>query len=160
MNYRILGVDPGFARTGWGLIDTDGIRHRHVDHGMIVTDSSHTPERRLLELYGEMTSLLEASKPVAMGVEKLFFKRNISSALPVAQAMGVVLLAAAQNNLVVKEYTPNTVKQSIVGTGQADKAQVQNMIKMILSLKETPKSDHSADALAVAITLIHHEMPW
>ena len=160
MTYRVLGLDPGLAQTGWGLVDSDGIRHRHIDHGMIETDSAHPPEKRLLALHRELISLLAAFKPTAMGVETLFFTKNITSAMPVAQARGVALLAAAQSNLEVFEFSPPTIKQSVVGSGSADKQQVQAMVQLLLGLEQMPGNDHSADALAAAITLIHHGSLW
>lgn len=157
---RVLGIDPGLACTGWGLIDSDGIRHKHLDHGVIETDSGSPPEQRLLILHRELTALLRAFKPVAMGIERLFFIKNISSAMPVSQARGIALLVAAQNNVKVEEFSPTSIKESVVGVGRADKKQVQDMVRLLLGLDELPKSDHAADALAAAITLIHHGNLW
>lgn len=160
MNHFVLGIDPGLAQTGWGIIDSSGTRHKHIDHGTIKTGSGEPPERRLLSLYRELISLIKAYKPAGMGIETLFFKKNISSAMPVAQARGVVLLAAAQSGLIVGEYSPFTIKQSVVGAGGADKAQVQEMVRLLLGLPDIPKPDHAADALAAAITFIHHGSLW
>ncbi len=160
MTHRVLGIDPGLASTGWGIIDSSGTRHQHMDHGTISTSSKELPERRLLILYREITSLIDSFKPVGMGIETLFFKKNISSAMPVAQARGVVLLAAAQKGLQVGEFSPVTIKQSVVGAGAASKGQVQQMVRLLLGLPEIPKPDHAADALAAAITFIHHGSLW
>jgi len=160
VNHRVLGIDPGLASTGWGIIDSSGTRHKHIDHGTITTSSKDLPERRLLELYREVSSLIEAFNPSGMGIETLFFTKNISSALPVSQARGVVLLAAAQQGLMVGEYSPVTIKQSVVGAGGAAKKQVQEMVRILLGLQEIPEPDHAADALAAAITFIHHGSLW
>jgi len=160
VTHRVLGIDPGLASTGWGIIDSSGTRHRYIDHGTISTSSRELPERRLLSLYREITSLIDAFKPSGMGIETLFFTKNISSALPVAQARGVVLLAAGEKGLAVGEYSPVTIKQSVVGAGGAAKAQVQEMVRILLGLQDIPEPDHAADALAAAITFIHHGSLW
>ncbi len=160
MMRRILGIDPGFASTGWGLIDSDGVRNKHIDHGSIETASGDAAEKRLMALYEEVAGIIESFKPTGLGIETLFFTKNISSAMPVAQARGVVLLAAAQAGLDVGEFSPVTIKQSVVGAGGADKAQVQEMVRLLLGLGEIPKPDHAADALAAAITFVHHGKPW
>lgn len=160
MIHRVLGIDPGLARTGWGIVDSNGTRHKHIDHGAISTGSKEPPERRLLSLYREIISIIEAYQPSGMGIETLFFTKNISSAMPVAQARGVVLLAAAQKGMTVGEYSPVTIKQSVVGTGGAAKGQIQEMVRLLLGLSEIPEPDHAADALAAAITFIHHGSLW
>jgi len=160
MTHRILGIDPGLASTGWGIVDSSGTRHSHVDHGMIVTASKDSPACRLRTLYHELVALMLTFRPEGMGIETLFLTRNTSSAMPVAQARGVILLAAAEHNLIVKEFSPLTIKHSVVGTGGGEKHQVQEMVRLLLGLKEIPKPDHSADALAVAITFLHHGSLW
>ncbi len=117
-------------------------------------------ELRLLFLDRELSALISTYKPVGLGIETLFFKKNISSALPVAQARGVSLLCAAKAGLSVSEYSPVTIKQSVVGSGGAGKAQIQDMVRLLLGLKDIPKPDHAADALAAAITFIHHGSLW
>ncbi len=156
MTHRVLGIDPGLASTGWGIVDSHNSRLIYVDHGTVTTPAGMSPHLRLLQLEREINSILEAYTPEAMGIETLYFAKNISSALPVAQARGVILLAAARKGLAVGEYSPTVIKQSVVGAGQADKAQIQNMICLILGLQETPKPDHAADALAAAVTFIHY----
>ena len=158
--HRVLGIDPGLARTGWGIIDSDGTRHTHVDHGTITTDAGKAAEQRLVDLDREMSALIEAFRPAGLGIETLFFTKNISSALPVAQARGIMLLAAGKAGLAVGEFSPVTIKQSVVGSGSAGKAQVQDMVRLLLGLKEIPRPDHAADALAAAITFIHHGSLW
>ncbi len=160
MTRRVLGIDPGLASTGWGIIDSDGTRHTHIDHGTISTKSGIAPEKRLVELDRELTALIENFQPEGMGIETLFFTKNISSAMPVAQARGVILLAAGKKGLSVGEFSPVTIKQSVVGAGGAAKAQVQEMVRLLLGLQEIPKPDHAADALAAAITFVHHGNLW
>lgn len=160
MTRRVLGIDPGLAQTGWGVIDSDGARHRHIGHGTVKTSSSEEPGQRLLELYNELTSIITSYKPVGMGIETLYFVKNITSAMPVAQARGVVILTAAQAGITIGEFSPVTIKQSVVGAGGADKAQVQEMVRLLLGLSEIPKPDHAADALAAAVTFVHHCEQW
>jgi len=160
MTQRVLGIDPGLARTGWGVIDSEGTRLVHLDHGSISTPGGEAPEARLLSIYREISALILRFRPAGMGVETLFFTRNVSSAIPVAQARGVILLAAAEQGVAVGEYSPMTIKQSVVGAGGADKAQIQEMIRILLGLDAVPKPDHAADALAAAVTFVHHGSLW
>jgi len=153
---RVLGVDPGFAHIGWGIVDFTGTRHRHVEHGSISSDRSDLPARRLLVLYNKLNAIIDGFNPVALGIETLYFLKNVSSAMSVAQARGVILLAAAERDMMVGEYSPLVIKQSVVGSGRARKTQVQEMVKILLGLSHIPKPDHAADALAAAITFIHH----
>jgi crossover junction endodeoxyribonuclease RuvC len=151
-----LGIDPGTATTGYGLVrqSADGALEA-VDYGVFVTPP-HTPaHRRLLMLFNDLTELLEQHKPDTCAVEKLFFQRNVSTAIAVGQARGVVLLAIARAGSAVEEYTPNEVKQAVAGYGAADKRQVQEMVRALLNLAELPKPDDAADALAIAITHLH-----
>lgn len=155
--HRILGVDPGLANTGWGVVDSDGIRHKTVDYGTIITESGLPMEHRLLHIHRELTSVITGFRPAALSVEALFFAKNISSAIPVAQARGVIMLTAVKNGLEVREFQPVDIKKSVVGTGAATKNQIRIMLALLLHLEEgEPKSEHAADALAAAITLIHH----
>lgn len=151
----IVGVDPGIATTGYGLVrDTDtGIEV--VDYGVIVTPAGERPENRLLQLAKALNDILLLYQPHSGAVEKLFFQRNVSSAISVGQARGVVLLMMAQNSIPVSEYTPLAVKQAVTGYGGADKNQVQQMVKALLELESIPKPDDAADALAVAICHLH-----
>jgi crossover junction endodeoxyribonuclease RuvC len=149
---RIVGIDPGTARIGWGLIDGSHQQYTMLRYGCIETEKTKQPHHRLQEIHAEVLGLLQTEKPDQVVVEQLFFARNVTTAMSVGQARGVILLAAAQANLPVFEYTPMQVKQAITGYGRAEKAQIQTMIKMLLKLKEIPKPDDAADALAIALT--------
>lgn len=151
-----LGIDPGTAATGYGLVrlPADG-NLETVDFGVIVTPP-HTPaHQRLFLLHQDLTQLIAKHRPDTYAVEKLFFQRNVSTAMAVGQARGVVLLAIAQAGGEVAEYTPNEVKQAVAGYGAADKRQVQEMVRTLLRLAEIPRPDDAADALAIAITHLH-----
>jgi crossover junction endodeoxyribonuclease RuvC len=147
-----LGLDPGTATTGYGLVrlHRDGSLEA-VDFGVITTPKGLSAPERLDLLYRELLQLLETHRPQTAAVEKLFFQKNVSTAIGVGQARGVLLLALAQKGLDVAEYTPNEVKQAVAGYGSADKRQVQEMIRVLLTLPEIPRPDDAADALAVAI---------
>ncbi|NGM81921.1 crossover junction endodeoxyribonuclease RuvC [Paenibacillus sp. 7124] len=152
---RILGIDPGIAIVGFGFIDKNGSKLTPVQYGCIQTEA-HTPEEeRLLHVYEGMLQLIDRYKPEAVAMEKLFFNRNVTTAMSVGQARGVLVLAAVQRGLPVAEYTPMQVKQAIVGYGKAEKKQVQEMVRMYLKLSAVPKPDDVADALAVAICHAH-----
>lgn len=152
---RILGIDPGIAIVGFGFIDKQGSKVIPVQYGCIKTEA-HTPEEaRLLQVYDAMKQLIDQYKPDAVAVEKLFFNRNVTTAMTVSQARGVLVLAAVQSGLPVAEYTPMQVKQAIVGYGKAEKQQVQELVRMFLKLQAAPKPDDVADALAVAICHAH-----
>ena len=146
-----LGIDPGTAICGYGLVEQVSGRLIVKNFGVITTSPKARMQDRLLKIYTELDALIKNFQPQVMGVEKLFFGRNATTAIPVGQARGVVLLTAAQNNLDVLEITPNEVKQSITGYGGATKEQVIYMVTKILNLDEPPKPDDAADALAIAI---------
>ena len=152
---RILGIDPGIAIVGFGLIDRQGNRLRPVQYGCIRTEAHTDPSVRLQQIYDSLHQLIDKYKPDAVALEKLFFNRNVTTALTVGQARGVLMLAAVQKGLPIEEYTPLQVKQAIVGYGKAEKRQVQEMVRMLLQLSEVPKPDDVADALAVAICHVH-----
>lgn len=147
-----IGIDPGTARTGYGVVrqDPDGALVL-VDYGVIATGARKPMPTRLLSLYQALTELLSLHQPDSGAVEKLFFQRNVTTAMSVGQARGVALLAMAQAGLSVDEYTPREVKLAVAGYGSADKKQIQEMVRTLLSLDSTPKPDDAADALAVAI---------
>jgi len=151
-----IGIDPGIATTGFGVIneELDG-RLVTLAFGVIRTDSDLSQADRLVHLHKRITELILLYQPDMGAVEKLFFKRNVKTALSVGQARGVALLAMAESNLKIGEYTPLQVKQAVAGYGGADKNQVQQMVRMILGLDEVPHPDDAADALAVAICHIH-----
>jgi len=148
-----LGIDPGTATTGYGLvrIHLDGSL-KAVKYGVITTPKDATAPDRLVMLYEQLTDLLREYHPDTAAVEKLFFQRNVSTAISVGQARGVTLLALAQAHVDVFEYTPNEIKQAVAGYGSADKRQVQEMVRVLLALDDIPRPDDAADALAVAIT--------
>lgn len=148
----ILGIDPGTARLGWGIIETKGANSKAVFFGCITTEATRAPPARLLHLHGELTKLLSKHKPDCMSIEELFFTKNAKTIIPVGQARGVAILAAAQKNISVVSYSPLAVKRAITGNGNADKKQVQLMITRLLRLSEVPKPDDTADALAIALT--------
>ena len=147
-----LGIDPGTATTGFGLVEQlpDG-GLRAVDYGVLTTPKDAAAPDRLALLYQQIKELLLLHRPQTSAVEKLFFQKNVSTALAVGQARGVALLALAQAGLEVAEYTPNEVKLAVAGYGSADKRQVQEMVRVLLSLEELPRPDDAADALAIAI---------
>ncbi len=151
----ILGVDPGTAITGYGMLKSDGDDLALVAYGAITTPADWQMPRRLRRLYDELTALIAQHQPTDAVVEKLFFSKNVRTALSVGQARGVALLAAAQANLAIHEYTPLQIKQAVVGYGRAEKAQIQQMVKLLLQLDFVPQPDDAADALAVAICHAH-----
>ncbi len=147
----VIGIDPGAANTGFGVVRTAGDRLVALDGGVIETAPSTPVEERLAAIHSALVELIEWHEPKAMALEDLFFGRNVGSALAVGQARGVAMLAAAQRKLPCFDYTPQAVKKAVCGSGAADKRQVQQMVASLLSLPEPPGSDHAADALAVAI---------
>lgn len=149
---RILGIDPGTGILGFGVIDVQGANTQLVDAGVIRTPVKEDDAIRLETIYDELTDIIAATKPTAMSVEKLFFARNVTTAMTVAQARGVVLLCGRQAGMEIFEYTPLQIKQAITGYGKADKKQIQEMVRVMLKLKTVPKPDDCADALAAALT--------
>jgi crossover junction endodeoxyribonuclease RuvC len=151
----VLGIDPGTAITGYGLVKGEGDDLTLVAYGAITTSSDQPLPERLQRIYQELTALIEDRRPTAVAVEELFFSKNVRTALSVGQARGVVLLVAANAGLPIHEYTPLQVKQAIAGYGRATKDQVQQMVRMLLALDSVPQPDDAADAIAVAICHIH-----
>lgn len=149
----ILGIDPGIARTGWGVIQTKGSKVNVIDYGCFETSSKEELSVRLEKLYKEISKIIKIHKPEALGIEELFFNTNAKTALIVGHARGVVLLCAAQAGLDIRGFTPLEVKIALTGYGRAEKAQMGKMVKAVLNLKEVPKPDDTADALAVALSL-------
>lgn len=148
---RILGIDPGYAILGYGIIDIVGNKFFPVEYGSITTDSSMDMPSRLEKLFDGLTELIDKYKPEEASIEELFFNSNAKTAILVGEARGVAVLACAKGNLRINEYTPLQIKQALVGYGRADKTQVQYMVKTMLHLKAVPKPDDTADALAAAI---------
>ncbi len=151
----ILGIDPGLASTGYGIIQFDGSRFIHLAHGLIATSAGDPVGQRLLAVHRGIREVLERYRPDAAGIETLYFAKNVHSALPVAQARGVVLLALAELGVPFCEYTPQQIKQAVIGSGRARKAQLQEVLRIILGLDSIPKPEHSADALAAAVCHIN-----
>lgn len=149
---RIIGIDPGTGILGFGVIDFAKGKARLVDAGVITTPA-HTPhDERLEDIFDSLTAIIAETKPDEMSIEKLFFAQNVTTAMTVAEARGVAILAGRKAKLPIGEYTPMQIKQSLTGYGKADKKQVQEMVRMHLGLSEVPKPDDCADALAAAIT--------
>ena len=147
----ILGIDPGTATTGYGLIEEKGGMLSLIDYGVILTGAKLPLEQRLEKIYDQLEDIIEEYNPDEIAVEELFFSNNAKTAMSVGQARGVILLATQKAGVPVSEYTPNQVKNGICGYGGADKKQVQKMVQILLKLSETPEPDDAADALAIAI---------
>ncbi|CAN5573047.1 crossover junction endodeoxyribonuclease RuvC [soil metagenome] len=147
----VLGIDPGTTTLGYGIVDAVAGRVREVDHGCLVTSPDVSLPERLLAIHALVDELIASHQPEVVAVERLFFSRNVQTAFGVGQARGVVLLAAAQHGVPVREATPSEVKSAIAGYGAADKEQVQRMVQMVLGMAERPRPDDAADALAIAV---------
>jgi crossover junction endodeoxyribonuclease RuvC len=155
----VLGIDPGTAALGYGVVERTGGNLRAVDYGCVVTTPDAPLPERLLHIHEALTEILETHRPAIVGVERLFFSRNAQTAFGVGQARGVVLLAAAQHRIPVREATPNEIKLAVTGFGGADKGQVGRMVAVILGLEAVPAPDDAADALACAICIANAERP-
>ena len=158
MSKIILGIDPGIADTGYGVIREDGGRLTCLTYGSVKTLCGQDLSLRLEILYAELDKIIKKYKPDRAAIEKLFFNKNVKTALIVGQARGVSMLALIKNNLTISEFTPSQVKQAVCAYGQANKAQVQKMVKLILKLEELPQPDDAADALAVAICALNEKL--
>ena len=152
---RILGIDPGYAIMGYGVLDYNGNRFKTVGYGSVETEAGLPMPERLKLLYDGLTEIIQKYEPDEVSIEELFFNRNVTTAIGVGEARGVAMLACVEGGLVVSEYTPMQIKQALVGYGKAEKAQVQMMVKTILNLPEVPKPDDTADAVAAAICHAH-----
>jgi len=151
----IIGVDPGLASAGWGVLESSDGRLRYIAHGCIETGPEKARGERLLFIYQSFLKILKTHKPAGAAIENLYFGKNVSSAMAVAEARGVLLAALAAQGIPVLELTPNAIKKAVVGVTRAEKGQVQEMVRIILGLKEAPKPDHAADALGAAICAAH-----
>ena len=147
----ILGIDPGFAITGYGFLNMEGNKFKVLDYGAVLTQPKQLFSQRILDIGDELGRLIEKYRPDAMAIEELFFNTNVKTAIQVAQGRGVAVYEAKRRHIPVYEYTPLQVKQSITGYGRADKQQIQQMVKVLLNLESIPKPDDAADALAIAI---------
>jgi len=146
----ILGIDPGLASTGYGVIRCEGNRFRHVDHGVICTSPKESLGQRLLGIRRALLGILDSFQPDAAAVETVYFSKNSSSAIPVAQARGVILCALAEKGVQFAEYTPQELKQAVIGRGKGEKRQLQEVMRILLGLPQPPSPNHAADALAAA----------
>lgn len=151
----ILGIDPGTATTGYGILEKEGDRTRAVAFGAIITSPKETPANRLMSIYDRLAKLIDTYRPDVLVTERLFFSKNETTAFSVGRTVGVVLLLAAQRGIPTLEYTPMEIKQAVVGYGGAEKKQIQYMVQRILGLPEPPKPDDVADALAICICHAH-----
>ena len=152
---RILGIDPGFAITGYSIIDYQGNKFKLVNSGAVLTKAGESFPLRLTKIYDDLQIIIDEYKPDAISVEELFFNQNVKTAINVAQARGVVLVIGCKNDIPTYEYTPLQVKQAVAGYGRADKIQVQKMVKTILNVEKLPKLDDITDSMAVAICHAH-----
>ena len=151
----MLGIDPGLAIVGWGIIEYSGSKFSTLGYGSIQTPSTMKTEERLVAIFDEMNQLIKTYKPDCMAVEELFWNTNQTTGIRVSEARGVILLSAARFGLPIYEYTPLQVKQAVVGYGRAEKKQVISMVTMFLKLEKPPKPDDTADALAIAVCHAH-----
>ncbi len=152
---RILGIDPGFGMVGYGLIDLDGNEEKILEYGIIKTDPQASLSKRLVEIYEEISKLIKIYQPTESAVEELYFFRNVTTAIFVGEARGVIILALEEAKTIIYEYTPMEVKMAVTGYGKATKRQVQEMVRVILKMDKIPKPDDAADALAIAICHAH-----
>ena len=149
---RVLGIDPGLASTGFGIVEFDNNRMKMIAYGVIETKAEEPHGLRLVEIYNRLCAVISEYEPTESAMETLYFAKNVTSAMSVAEARGVVSLCLAQHCIPCGEYTPNQIKQSVTGTATADKKLVEKCVKLLLGLESEPKPDHAADALAGAIT--------
>ena len=156
---RIIGIDPGYAIVGYGVIDYIGNKFKIVEYGAITTESNQNMNERFKSIHDDLNTIIERTKPEFLAIEELFFNSNQKTAINVAQARGVLLLSALNHGISVHEYTPLQVKQAVVGYGRAEKKQVQLLVKSILGLEKVPKPDDTADALAIAVCHAHSYNP-
>lgn len=152
---RILGIDPGYAIVGWGVLEYEKNSFSVVDFGAVTTEAGMPFPERLLKIHRDITEIILRTEPDTLSMEKLYFQNNRTTAIDVAQARGVLMLAAEEHGLEISEFTPLQVKQGVTGYGKAVKQQVMEMTRIILGLEEVPKPDDTADALALAITCAH-----
>lgn len=153
---RVIGIDPGLANTGFGVVDFINGRYRMVSYGCITTKPEQTHQERLLTIYSRLQAVIDEFRPTESCMEALFFVKNVTSGISVAEAKGVVTLCLGQNAIPLCEYKPNQIKQAVTGTAKADKNLVEQYVQLLLNLKEKPNPDHAADALACAITHLHY----
>jgi crossover junction endodeoxyribonuclease RuvC len=151
----VIGIDPGLARVGYGVLEAKSDGAAPLQYGCIETAKELSSPVRLLQIYREMDAIFETYSPSEIAIEKLFFTKNVTSAMGVSEVRGIILLLAEQKGIPITEYTPNQVKQAVTGSGRADKRQVQEMIRRLLRLREIPQPDDAADGLSIALCHIH-----
>ncbi len=156
---RVLGIDPGLASTGWGILDYENNKYRLIQYGVIETQSTDLYGSRLEYIFDTLTQIISMYKPCEAGMETLYFAKNVSSAMAVAEARGVITLCLSKNNILLGEYTPLVIKQSVTGNAKAGKTLIQDYLKILLGLQDSIKPDHASDAVAAAITHIHSYIP-
>lgn len=154
-----LGIDPGLANTGWGIVEREGARFRCLAYGCISTSPDMELSRRLMKIHEQMGAIIDRYRPTCVGIETIWFGENITAAFATGQARGAALVACAEAALSVGEYAPKNIKNTVVGTGDADKRQVQYMMKQLLGLEREPRPDHAADALAAAMCYLLNNGP-
>lgn len=154
--HRVLGIDPGIGRCGWAVVMVDGQRQLLEGSGCISTSAKHSLPNRLLQLNTAIEKIFVTFQPDAVAAEQIFFTNNITTAMAVSHARGVILLAAARHHVPVAEFSPTTVKQSVTGYGRADKRQMAQMLKILLKMKTMPSTDDEVDAIGIALTSAHH----
>ncbi len=152
---RIIGIDPGLASSGWGIVDASSNKITYVAHGCIETKAGCPRAERLFLIYTQIRQVIREYSPQEAAIETLYFAKNVTSAIPVAEARGVLSAAAAEAGIPVREFTPLAIKQAVVGGGRAEKAQIQEMVRLILGLQEIPTPNHAADALGAAVCASH-----
>ena len=148
---RIIGIDPGLANTGWGVVDVLSNKIIYIDHGCIETKAGCPRAERLFLIYTKIREVINQYNPREAAIETLYFAKNVTSAIPVAEARGVLSMAMAESGILVREFTPLAIKQAVAGGGRAEKAQIQELVRLILGLQDIPKPDHAADALGAAV---------
>lgn len=153
---RILGIDPGSETLGWGIVDGNASKYASVDFGVVKSSPRQAFSTRLANIYAGVASVIDEFKPDVLSIEEAFYAANVSVALKLGQVRGVVLLLAEQRGLTIAEYAPRLIKQTVVGYGNADKRQVQEMVKLLLKMRSVPAPHDAADALAIAICHVHH----
>ncbi len=157
MDRTVLGIDPGLAHTGWGVVRQSGARLECVAYGCVATPAGVPLEQRLLKIHDQIAAVIDRFSPTCVGIETVWFGQNISAAFGTGQARGAALVACAEGGLSVGEFSPKQIKLAVVGKGGAEKSQVQYMVQQLLSLDSPPKPDHAADALAAAICYTTHD---
>ncbi|MCD6123255.1 MAG: crossover junction endodeoxyribonuclease RuvC [Spirochaetales bacterium] len=148
---KYMGIDPGLGKTGYALMEYDGVNYHHIEHGVIETDRNMSSGKRLIQIYKGIKKIIAQYLPDEAAIETLYFAKNLKSAMPVAQARGVIIFTLTEGEVDYYEYSPLQVKLAVVGNGKAEKRQVQEMVKLICKLPEIPRPDHASDALAIAI---------